>query len=607
MQKIETVLNVIQSRGKQGKTLERLYRQLFKKELYEKAYAEIYANKGAITQGTSEDTLDGMSHKRITGIIQRVKTATYRWNPVRRTYIPKGDGRERPLGIPSGDDKLLQAAMKILLEAFYEQQFSKRSHGFRPGRGCHTALKQIRESHRDTSWFIEGDIKGCFDNIDQETLLGIMEEKIKDQRFLNLVKYLMKAGYMEDWKWYGTYSGTPQGGIISPLLANIYLDVFDSWVEEELLPHYNYGSLKEKGRKRNPEYRHYEFKRRQAREKGNVEAYERYGKLMKTIPSVIDDDSYRKLEYIRYADDFLLSFAGPKKEAEEIRNRISEFLERELDLELSIEKTLITHARDEKAKFLGYDLCVMQRNERRSANGTIWLGVPREVIQNTKRKYTKNGKVVHRPELLLNSDFDIIAMFQSEYRGLVQYYQMAHNVHRLSEVEWVTSTSLLKTLAGKHKTSVNKMVKKYKKTKIVNGKTYRVFEAKIEREGKKTLTAHYGAIPLIRKPETQIEDKVTRVGYGGMIGTNRSELLTRMSSNKCDMCEKEGEVEVHHVQKLKDLNKPGRKKKPAWVRRMSALRRKTLIVCKTCHKDIHAGKHRSEWDNWNIKLESRVR
>ena len=210
MQKIETVLNVIQSRGKQGKSLERLYRQLFKEELYKKAYAEIYANKGAITQGSSNDTLDGMSHKRIAGIIQRVKRTTYRWNPVRRTYIPKGDGRKRPLGIPSGDDKLLQAAMKILLEAYYEPQFSKRSHGFRPGRGCHTALKQIRESHRDTSWFIEGDIKGCFDNIDHETLLGIMGERIKDQRFLNLVKYLMKAGYMEDWKWYGTYSGTPR-------------------------------------------------------------------------------------------------------------------------------------------------------------------------------------------------------------------------------------------------------------------------------------------------------------------------------------------------------------------------------------------------------------
>ncbi len=601
MQKIETVLNVIQNRGEQGKSLERLYRQLFNEELYEKAYAEIYAGEGSITPGSSDNTLDGMSHKRIAEIIQRVRTATYRWNPVRRTYMPKGDGRRRQLGIHSGDDKLLQAAMKILLEAYYEPQFSRRSHGFRPGRGCHTALRQIRESHRDTSWFIEGDIKGCFDNIDHETLLGIMGDKIRDQRFLNLVKHLMRAGYMEDWKWYGTYSGTPQGGIISPLLANVYLDAFDRWVEEELLPHYNYGSLMEKGRKRNPEYRHYEYKRRQAKRKGDVEAYRRYGQLMRKVPSIVDDDSYRKLEYIRFADDFLLSFAGPKSEAEEIRDRISEFLEGELNLELSIEKSLITHARDEKARFLGYDLCVMQSDERRTANGAIWLGVPREVRQKAKRKYTKNGKAVHRPELLLNSDYDIVARFQAEYRGLVQYYQMAHNVHRLQEVEWVTATSLLKTLAGKHKTTVNNIVKKHKSTRTVNGRTYRVFEATVERKGKEPLITHYGAVPLERKPDANITDRIVK------LGKSRTELLQRLSNDECEMCGKKGKVEVHHVRKLKDVNRPGRKNRPAWVHRMSALRRKTLMTCVICHDAIHAGKHRSEWDSWKIVLESRVR
>lgn len=601
MQKIETVLNVIQNRGEQGKSLERLYRQLFNEELYEKAYAEIYASEGSITPGSSDNTLDGMSHKRIAEIIQRVRTATYRWNPVRRTYMPKGDGRRRQLGIHSGDDKLLQAAMKILLEAYYEPQFSRRSHGFRPGRGCHTALRQIRESHRDTSWFIEGDIKGGFDNIDHETLLGIMGDKIRDQRFLNLVKHLMRSGYMEDWKWYGTYSGAPQGGIISPLLANVYLDAFDRWVEKELLPHYNYGSLMEKGRKRNPEYRHYEYKRRQAKRKGDVEAYRRYGQLMRKVPSIVDDDSYRKLEYIRFADDFLLSFAGPKSEAEEIRDRISEFLEGELNLELSNEKSLITHARDEKARFLGYDLCVMQSDERRTANGAIWLGVPREVRQKAKRKYTKNGKAVHRPELLLNSDYDIVARFQAEYRGLVQYYQMAHNVHRLQEVEWVTATSLLKTLAGKHKTTVNNIVKKHKSTRTVNGRTYRVFEATVERKGKEPLITHYGAVPLERKPDANITDRIVT------LGKSRTELLQRLSNDECEMCGKKGKVEVHHVRKLKDVNRPGRKNRPAWVHRMSALRRKTLMTCVICHDAIHAGKHRSEWDSWKIVLESRVR
>ena len=602
MQKAETVLNVIQKRGEEGKPLERLFRQLFNMGMYKKAYSEIYANKGAVTPGTSKDTLDGMSEARIEKIIRKVKTETYRWQPVRRTNIPKEKGGERPLGIPSGDDKLLQATMKTLLEAYYEPKFSERSHGFRPGRGCHTALMRIGQSHRDVSWFIEGDIKGCFDNIDHEILLEIMAEKVKDKRFLRLVKNLLKAGYMEDWKWHGTYSGTPQGGIISPLLANIYLDVFDKWVEKELMPLYNRGRSEQGGRKRNPKYRHYDHKRRQAKKKGNAEAYKEFGKLMKSVPSVIEDDNFRKLEYIRYADDFLLSFAGPKSEAEEIKGHIRNFLENELGLELSDEKTLINHARSEKARFLGYDLCVMQSNERRTVNGTIWYGVPRKVIKDAVRKYSRNGKFIHKAEWMANSEYDIVANHQAEYRGLAQYYIMAHNIHLLEEVKWAATSSLLKTLAGKHKTTTTKMAKKHRATREVDGKQYKVFEATMERKGKKPLTTHFGAIPLKRNPKpSHITD------YWRSIGTNRSELIDRMASKECEMCGEKGKVEVHHVRKLKDVNRPGRKNKPEWVHRMAAIRRKTLITCETCHRAIHAGQHRKEWDIWKELLESRVR
>ena len=603
MQTAETVLEVIQKRGIAGKPLERLYRQLFNAEMYKKAYSEIYANKGAITPGSSKETLDGMSEKRIASIIQEIRSETYKWQPVRRTYIPKGNGESRPLGIPSGNDKLLQATMKNLLETYYEPTFSTRSHGFRPRRGCHTALQQIGQSHRDVSWFIEGDIKGCFDNIDHEILLGIMEEKIKDQRFLRLTKNLAKAGYVEEWKKYETHSGTPQGGIISPLLSNIYLDVFDKWVENELMPLYNHGQKEEKGRKRNPEYRKFEYQRKKAKRKGDLEAYKHNGKMMKTVPSVIDDDTYRKLEYIRYADDFLLSFAGPKKEAEEIREHIRNFLERELLLELSIEKTLITNARSEKARFLGYDLCVMQSDERRNANGAIWYGVPREVRKKAMRKYTRNGKPIHRAEWLKYSDYDIICSYQAEYRGLVNYYIMAHNVHRLTEVEWTAAAALLKTLAGKYKTSVAKIVKQYKGTTKVGEKSYRVFQTIVEREGKNPLKAIFGGLPLKRNPmPSKLTDKIHPI-----IGGSTSQLIDRMMKEECEMCGAKENIEVHHVRRLKDVNKPGRKNKPAWVHQMAAIRRKTLMTCKTCHNAIHAGKHRVEWDNWKDTLESRVR
>jgi len=491
--------------------------------------------------------------------------------------------------------------MKTLLEAYYEPQFSDRSHGFRPGRGCHTALTQIQQKHRDTSWFIEGDIKGFFDNINHEVLVGIVRKSIHDERFLNLLKRLLDAGYIEDWKWNATHSGTPQGGIISPLLSNIYLNVFDKWVEQELLPLYNRSAGDIKGRARNPQWRVYEGKRRTAKKQGDRKAYKYYGKMQKTVPSIADTDSYRKLEYVRYADDFLLSFAGPKQEAEEIKERIRIFLKEELAIELSEEKTLITHARTEKARFLGYDLRIMKSAERRSVNGTIWYGVPKEVVVESMRKYMKDGKATHRPEWLLNSDYDIIANFQSEYRGLVQYYSMAHNIHSLNDVGWVVSASLLKTLAGKHRTTVSKVHKKYSSTMEVAGKTYRVYTAKVERIGKEPLIAHYGAIPLKRDPKPAlIKDALPK------FGTNHSELINRMMTSECEMCGNKGQIQVHHVRKLSDLKTPGRKDKPVWVHRMAALRRKTLMVCTGCHEAIHLGQHKKEWDFWKTQLESRV-
>jgi group II intron reverse transcriptase/maturase len=605
LNKTKNVLEIYSKRGIEGKVLNRLYRQLFRPELYEKAYVEIYANLGSTTKGTSKDTLDGMSKERIGNIIQNVKQEQHRWKPVRRTYIPKGNGKSRPLGIPSGDDKLLQAAMKILLEAYYEPTFSKRSHGFRPGKGCHTALTYVGQSLKDTNWFIEGDIKGCFDNIDHDILLGIIGEKIEDGRFLNLTKQLLKAGYMENWKTIGTYSGTPQGGIISPLLTNIYLDVFDKWVERELLPKYNRSLHKHGGRRKNPEYARLSQLRNRAKKAGDYKAHKLYGEQRRPVPSVItNDEGFRKLEYVRYADDFLLSFAGPKSEAEEIKREISQFLKDRLKLELSEEKTLITHARSQKANFLGYELSLWQGVHNRQANGKMRFGVPKEVVTRACRKYTKKGKPVHRAGLLMLSDIDLITIFQAEYRGLVNYYRMAHNIHALSMVGGVTQASLLKTLASKYKTSVSKVSKRYRTTIEINGTCYKVLEAVVKREGKADLKATFGAVSLTRNPNpAKIADEYPLLSKYA----KTSQLIDRLKAEQCEMCGKTGMIEVHHVRKLKDVNKPGRKKKPEWVHRMAAIHRKTLMTCQKCHDAIHMGNHLPEWDSWKDSLESRVR
>jgi group II intron reverse transcriptase/maturase len=606
LEQTNKTLAIYRERGKQGKRLERVYRQLFKQELYELAYAETYANSGATTKGSEGSSYDGMSMEVIDKIIGKVRKEQYKWKPVRRVYIPKSDGSKRPLGVSERDDKLLQTAMKILLEAYYEPKFSNRSHGFRPNRSCATALIQMCQKHADTNWFIEGDIKGCFDNIDHETLLGIMANKIEDGRMISLTRKLLKAGVMENWRKTYTYSGTPQGGIISPLLTNIYMDVFDKWVESELLPKYNQSlnPIAGRGRRKNPEYIRLTSAITRAMKKGDTETYRRHRNARENVPSVIpNDEGFRKLEYVRYADDFLLSFSGPKREATEIKEEIRKFLKDRLKLELSKEKTLITHARAGKAKFLGYEISLFQNSGKKVLNGQTRFSVPKEVINKATRKYTKQGKPVHRNVLLEEHDLEIIWTFQSEYKGLVEYYRMAHNLHALSMVGWVAQAALLKTLAHKHKTSVRKISKKYSNIADIDGQKYKVIEASIKREGKKPITARFGAVSLARNPKpTFINDEKQKP-----FGKSRNEIIDRLKADQCEMCGKTGKVEVHHIRKLRDMHKKGRKRKPLWAQRMIAIRRKTLMCCPECHRAIGNGQHLKAWDSWKETLESRVR
>jgi retron-type reverse transcriptase len=216
MQSADIVLGVLRERGRQGLPLERLYRQLFNEQLFLVAYGRIYANDGAMTAGVDGETPDGMSLGTIQEIIGRLRTERYRFAPARRVYIPKKNGTRRPLGLPAWSDKLVGEVVRLLLEAYYEPRFSARSHGFRPGRGCHTALDEIASTWTGTTWFIEGDIADCFGSLDHEVLLAILGEHIHDQRFLRLVEGMLQAGYLEDWTWHATHSGAPQGGVVTP-------------------------------------------------------------------------------------------------------------------------------------------------------------------------------------------------------------------------------------------------------------------------------------------------------------------------------------------------------------------------------------------------------
>jgi group II intron reverse transcriptase/maturase len=593
MRKADIILDIHQKRGSEGLPLERVYKHLFNPELFLRAYGKIYRNFGSMTKGTTEETVDGMSLEKIHRIIALLKLERYVWTPVRRVQIPKAKGGTRPLGIPTWSDKLVQEVLRLLLEPYYEQRFSNHSHGFRPDRGCHSALYQVQKTWRGTAWFIEGDIKGCFDNIDHTILLEIIGKDIQDGRLVRLIEGLLETGYMEDWRYNDNLSGTPQGGIISPLLANIYLNELDRYVEDTLIPAYTKGDR----RKDNPVYKRTCSRKSRASKRGDLDEVRRCAKQLRRLMSVAPvDPDYRRLRYIRYADDFLLGFVGPKKEAEEIRDRIGEFLRDKLRLTLSKEKTLITHAVDDKANFLGYEITVTRNgnlisdNEKRATNSSIALLMPQRVTRKYLDRYSEGGKVRHRAELLADTDYTILQRYQSAMQGLYNFYCMATNVGnrgRMGYIKWILETSLTKTLASKFKCSVSAIYRRYQVTAL-DRKMLRVV---IERPDKEPLVATFGGFAFERKPEGMgvVNFSIDRAWLSA--GGNRSEVVQRLLADKCELCGRKGPMEVHHIRKLADIDRPGRRPKENWERVMAARKRKTLVICEGCHDAIHAGRY----------------
>lgn len=541
-----------------------------------------------MTPGVTGETADGMSLEKIESIIDALRDERYRFSPARRVYIEKkGSTKKRPLGLPPWSDKLVAEVVRMLLDAYYDVQFSDRSHGFRPRRGCHTALTEVARTWHAVHWFIEGDISDCFGSLDHTVMLSTLGEKIHDSRFLRLIGRMLTAGYLEDWRWNATLSGAPQGGVASPILSNIYLDRLDRFVEQHLLPDYNLGEK----RRANGEYLAAQHAIARARRAGDREAVRALGRHRRTLPyGDPNDPGYRRLRYVRYADDFLLGFAGPKHEAREITAKIRTFLRGELALELSESKTLITHAVSQAARFLGYEVRVLHEdskvtNGRRSINGSPGLFVPEQVLRTKTALYTTRGKPASRGTLLHDDDFSIVAKYQAEYRGLVQYYLLAQNVSRLGRLHWTMETSLLKTLAHKHRSTVHKMSHKYRSILETPHGPRRCLQVTVERgEGRKPLVARFGGFPLKR------ERNVTLTDVRPVMAPAYNELIKRLLAERCEMCGSTANLEVHHIRRLADLDRPGRREKPAWIKLMARRKRKTLAVCRNCHTAIHAGR-----------------
>ena len=593
MRTAETILNIIQDRGKRRLPLDDVYRQLYNPDMYLRSYTKLYKNDGAMTPGTTGETVDGMSLEKIDRVIGAIRCEQWKWPPVRRIYIEKPKGGKRPLGMPDWSPKVVQDIIRSILEAYYEPQFSDRSHGFRPKKGCQTALTEIYNIWKGTKGFIEGDIKGCFDNIDHYTLMNILRENIHDNRFLRLIEGSLKAGYCEDWKYHPSLSGSPQGGIVSPILSNIYMDRLDKFVENTLIPEHTQSERREE----HPIYGQLNNQLATARRQGNLERIKALWREMKRYPSQNPDDpGYRRLRYVRYADDFLLGFAGPLVEAHQIKERISTFLATELKLTLSAEKTLITHAQTGRARFLGYEIGIMECPTKldrtrgtRTVNGKVGMYIPKDVIQAKRKRYLRDGEPIHRTELINDSKYDIIYRYQGEYRGLVHYYGMAQNLAELGYIRWTMETSLLKTLACKNQTSVMKETKRLQSTIETPEGPRKCLKLVIQREKKNPLVAIFGGLPLKRRKNPPIEDRVI-LPYARIT----SEIVERLLNDTCEVCGSKENVEMHHVRHLKDLNKKGKREMPLWMKIMISRKRKSIPLCRRCHDDIHHNRPESK-------------
>ena len=573
MRSPERVLNSLNEHSKDSSyKFERLYRILFNEELFYVAYQKIASNGGSTTKGSDGRSIDEMSLARIETLIASLKDESYQPHPSRRVHIPKKNGKTRPLGIPAFEDKLVQEVVRMILEAIYEGHFETTSHGFRPKRSCHTALLHIQKTFSGAKWFIEGDIKGFFDNIDHDVLVGILRERISDDRFIRLIWKFLKAGYVEDWTFHNTYSGTPQGGIVSPILANIYLDKLDKYVKE-YIRHFDMGTKRRPGKESNDLANE---RKRTVRKLKKVKDGTEKAALVARLKAIEQeraafpsgdemDGSYRRLKYIRYADDFILGIIGSKEDVLRIK----------------------------EDKFLGYEITVTRNNhQRRDVQGRlrrtygkrVRLNVSMATLRDKLLEYgameikLRNGKEVWKPKcrsgLIFNDDLEILDRYNRETVGFCNYYLIANNCVVLHNFRYIMEYSMYKTFAGKYRSTVRKINKKYRRNKL--------FTVKYEQKGVIKSRTFYKT--SFKRRTTAFNGSCDIEPYS-IADVSRTNLTDRLKAEKCELCGATGKLIMHHVRNLKDL-----KGKESWKRLMSARKRKTIALCPSCHRLRHLGK-----------------
>ena len=601
-------LRAISEVARKGRRVKDLRRLMNHPDLWMQAYLNIQGNKGALTRGTDQTTMDGYSPERAANLVELIRERRYKPKPVRRHSIPtKVAGKMRPLGIPSADDKLVQEVVRMILERIYEPLFKDSAHGFRPKRSCHTALRSMQKGWTGTKWFIDIDIKGYFNNINHDILMKLLEKKIEDSQFLSLIRDMLEAGYIEDWQYHKTYSGTPQGGTVSPILANIYLHEFDEFMEQKK-QEFDQGKARRQTKEwlKTTAYKTSYRKRIEAL-KGDltqthlIQRYEEKIRELSEKQKRLDasdplDPDYRRLFYVRYADDYLIGIIGNRQEAEIVFREVTTFLDTHLKLEISEEKSGIHHAK-EGTTFLGYVVQNYTSEKlvkvhspiytrvgaatRRTVRERLQLRIPQQKMSEfCQRKGYGNYEAFRpsaRPSWVQMDDAEILLAYNAEMRGLANYYGLANDAKTgLNKLMYMAQSSFLATLAQKNQSSISTENSRLRQDKdlAVLVKT---------KEGK---PKRYTLFKLRDWKPPQAKEDVDKIATTAHLRFGRSTLEQRLKANLCESCGKEGGYfEVHHVRKLKDLQG-----KEWWEQVMSYRKRKTMVLCIECHDLLHAHK-----------------
>lgn len=565
----------------QTKINKNVYKIVSNIDILKLAYLNIKKKSGGNTPGSNNETLDGLTENWLFKTQKEINTGSFKFKPTRRIDIPKANGKTRPLGIPSPRDKIIQEAMKLVLEAIFEPTFLECSHGFRPGKGCHTAINYLKMKNGERKWFIEGDISKCFDTFDQKLLVNFLQKRIKDQVFIDLIYKALKAGYIDfNNIFHKTEIGTPQGSIISPILCNIYLHNFDDWMMK-------YIKIFDKGtrRKVNPEHLRI-IRNLKGIELAKATRELRKKKIPVTQPN---DPSYKRLSYVRYADDFLIGVIGNYQDCKNIKIDINEFLKTNLKLNLNLEKTSITHASTDRAKFLGFEIHITPIDKRAIIVRNNKEGIPIKVQQTSRpqisapvskiieklkeRKYCrgKNNNPTRAGRLIHSTNSQIVDHFRVLWLGIANYYSICSNFAALNQVYYILYYSCVLTLASKLRLKT--------KRKVLNkfGKNIN-----IKNEAGKTLTF----FPSWGKPELNKKTWMETISPVNLIDkiskfTNRT---TDQFNEPCKICGATKSIEMHHIRHLRKNNS-----KDYLTQTMININRKQVPLCQSCHNKIHAG------------------